>query len=79
MRPPRSIRIPPLLAALTLSLLLAGCAIRIGTVPLISAEGVPLVPSVCREGGWQELNDDQGEPFENQGDCVSFVQTRGRR
>lgn len=79
MRPSRSIRTPLALAALTLALLLAGCAIRIGTVPLISAEGVPLAPSVCREGGWQELRDDRGEPFKNQGDCVSFVQSSGRR
>jgi hypothetical protein len=27
----------------------------------------------CKDEGWQNLVDDQGEPFRNQGQCVSFV------
>ena len=27
----------------------------------------------CRDGGWQGLVDHDGRPFENQGDCVSYV------
>jgi hypothetical protein len=27
----------------------------------------------CKDDGWQNLVDDQGEPFRNQGQCVSFV------
>lgn len=27
----------------------------------------------CKADGWQDLVDDQGEPFRNQGQCVSFV------
>jgi hypothetical protein len=57
----------------TVILLLGGCTIRVGARPLVSAAGVPLVPSVCRDGGWQELRDDQRRPFENQGDCIGFV------
>ena len=30
----------------------------------------------CRDDGWQNLVDDQGEPFRNQGQCVSFVAER---
>lgn len=29
----------------------------------------------CRKGGWQSLTDDDGRPFRNQGDCVSYVAT----
>jgi hypothetical protein len=27
----------------------------------------------CKDDGWRNLADDQGEPFRNQGQCVSFV------
>lgn len=26
----------------------------------------------CKLGGWEKLADAEGEPFKNQGDCVSF-------
>lgn len=32
----------------------------------------------CKNGGWQNLLDDQGGSFNNQGDCVSYVATGGR-
>ncbi len=31
----------------------------------------------CKKGGWRSLTDDAGEPFRNQGQCVSWVQRRG--
>jgi hypothetical protein len=31
----------------------------------------------CKDGGWQHLGDDQGRPFRNQGECVSFVTPSG--
>jgi hypothetical protein len=31
----------------------------------------------CKDGGWQGLTDTNGTPFKNQGDCVSFVATKG--
>jgi hypothetical protein len=34
---------------------------------------VPTDKDQCKNGGWQNLADDQGEPFKNQGQCVSFV------
>ena len=39
-----------------------------------------LVPSdedQCKHGGWQDLSNDRGEPFANQGRCVSYVAARG--
>jgi hypothetical protein len=32
----------------------------------------------CKNGGWQYLTDDLGNRFKNQGDCVSFVATKGK-
>ena len=32
----------------------------------------------CKKGGWQYLTDDLGNLFKNQGDCVSYVATKGR-
>ena len=32
----------------------------------------------CKNGGWQNLADDEGNSFKNQGDCVSFVATQGK-
>lgn len=34
---------------------------------------VPTDKDQCKNGGWQNLANDQGEPFKNQGQCVSFV------
>jgi hypothetical protein len=31
----------------------------------------------CKDGGWQNLVDDQAQPFRNQGQCVSFVAPSG--
>jgi hypothetical protein len=32
----------------------------------------------CKQGGWQFLTDDLGNLFKNQGDCVSYVATKGK-
>lgn len=32
----------------------------------------------CKKGGWQNLQDDQGNNFANQGDCVSYYSTGGK-
>jgi hypothetical protein len=34
---------------------------------------VPTDKDQCKNGGWRNLADDQGQPFKNQGQCVSFV------
>ena len=39
---------------------------------------VPTSREQCRNGGWQNLTDNNGTPFRNQGDCVSFFSTGGR-
>ena len=31
----------------------------------------------CKKGGWESFTDDEGTPFKNQGDCVSYVATGG--
>jgi NAD(P)-dependent dehydrogenase (short-subunit alcohol dehydrogenase family) len=28
----------------------------------------------CKNGGWRNLTGNNGTPFENQGECVSFVE-----
>lgn len=41
----------------------------------------PVVPSdknSCMNNGWKTLKDSSGNSFKNQGDCVSFVATKGR-
>ena len=37
----------------------------------------PSTKGDCRKGGWRTFTDDEGTPFRNQGDCVSFVATGG--
>jgi len=37
----------------------------------------PTSADQCKDGGWQGLTDNNGTPFKNQGDCVSFVATDG--
>lgn len=38
---------------------------------------IPQSADDCKKGGWQTRTDDQGTPFKNQGDCVSYVRTGG--
>src|SRR3990167_2904356 len=39
---------------------------------------VPTDKNQCKKGGWKNLVDDEGNPFKNRGDCVSFVSTDGK-
>jgi hypothetical protein len=39
----------------------------------IAPDWQPATTADCKNGAWQNLVDDQGRPFKNQGDCVSFV------
>jgi hypothetical protein len=39
---------------------------------------VPTSTSQCKNDGWQLYVDNNGNPFKNQGDCVSFVATKGK-
>ncbi len=43
-----------------------------------SPSPVPTNKDQCKQGGWQTLADDEGNSFKNQGDCVSFVATKGK-
>jgi hypothetical protein len=39
---------------------------------------VPTSKDDCKNGGWQTLVDNHGNGFKNQGDCVSYVATKGK-
>ena len=39
---------------------------------------IPTSKDDCKKGGWMTRTDDEGRPFKNQGDCVSYVATGGR-
>jgi hypothetical protein len=40
-----------------------------------STPGLPMPTSKddCKHGGWKNFGDAEGNPFKNQGQCVSFV------
>ena len=38
----------------------------------------PSNKNACRKGGWETLVDADGHHFKNQGDCVSYVATKGK-
>ena len=39
---------------------------------------VPTAKDECKNGGWQNLADDEGDAFRNQGQCVSFIERNER-
>ena len=39
---------------------------------------VPQTKDDCKNGGWKNFTDDKGNAFKNQGDCVSYVATKGK-
>jgi hypothetical protein len=49
--------------------------------PLVSGDfvvhdAVPLTSKdQCKDGGWRDFTDDEGHPFENQGQCVAFLES----
>jgi len=45
------------------------------TTPVLT---MPTDKKECMKGGWMNLTDDNGASFKNQGDCVSFVATKGK-
>jgi hypothetical protein len=48
------------------------------TGTLTTPPPVPTDKDQCKNGGWQNLADDLGQPFRNQGQCVSFVEPTPR-
>jgi hypothetical protein len=67
------------LAGMTGEIVLTGTSRGPGTVgEVFTMTGtlttpVPTDKDQCKNGGWRNLADDQGQPFKNQGQCVSFV------
>jgi hypothetical protein len=51
-----------------------------GTATCASSTATPTSKDQCKNGGWQNSNlvDASGNPFKNQGDCVSFVASGGK-
>ena len=41
--------------------------------PIRFGVATPATKAACKKGGWRNLANDQGRPFRNQGQCVSFV------
>ena len=44
---------------------------------IVSGPNTPTNKSDCKHGGWMNLTDAQGNPFENQGQCVAYVNGGG--
>jgi hypothetical protein len=44
----------------------------------VAAFSVATSEASCRDNGWQDVHDDAGRPFRNQGDCVSWVRSAHR-
>lgn len=44
-----------------------------GHVTTYDEKGHPRSKDDCKDGGWMDLGNDEGDAFKNQGDCVSFV------
>jgi hypothetical protein len=64
------------LAIMTTSIVIFG----FGAAASAQDEGSVNTPpnkDVCMQGGWESYTDDEGTPFENQGDCVSYVAAGG--
>jgi hypothetical protein len=52
--------------------------LRGATTPIRFGPVTPTTTAQCKNSGWRSLANDQGEPFRNQGRCVSFVVSRRR-
>ena len=67
-------RFVPILFASALPLL-AACAVEYRAGASLSVQGaaVPETKDDCKDDGWPRLTRPDGSPFENQGDCVSWV------
>jgi hypothetical protein len=59
---------------------LGGGAPELGgaAVPIRFGPETPATKAACKNGGWRNLANDQGQPFRNQGQCVSYVVARRR-
>jgi hypothetical protein len=49
-----------------------------GTVYNFEQFSTPQEKDQCKSGDWMNLTDNNGNPFKNQGDCVSYVATHGK-
>jgi hypothetical protein len=56
----------------------AGIQLNVGASVTVASNPVVTSTDQCKNGGWQTLTDSLRNPFKNQGDCVSFVATKGK-
>jgi hypothetical protein len=52
-----------------------GPSLTWASIPIAFGSPTPQVKADCKPGGWHNYANDQGQPFRNQGQCVSFVVT----
>jgi hypothetical protein len=52
---------------------IANLGIISGDIVVHDARPTPTSTAQCKAGGWRNPVDDEGQPFKNQGQCVSFV------
>lgn len=48
------------------------------TGPGLCVSSTPTSKDQCKDGGWSNYTDGQGNAFKNQGDCVSYVASGGK-
>jgi hypothetical protein len=53
--------------------LLAAGGAQVATTPITFGPFTPASKDHCKNGGWRDLANDRGQPFRNQGQCVSYV------
>jgi hypothetical protein len=72
---------PDTIAADTSSPSGTGCGGGGAESPLVAGDyvvhdAVPLTSKdQCKDSGWRDFTDDEGHPFENQGQCVAFLES----
>ncbi len=50
----------------------------VASVPISFGPDVPTSRADCKDGGWRNLANDQGQPFRSKGQCVRYVVARRR-
>ena len=57
--------------------LCAGLALTVGITTASAGGGNSDNAKLCQHGGWEDLEREDGSPFKNDGDCVSYAAQGG--
>jgi hypothetical protein len=57
--------------------LCAGLALTVGITTASAGGGNSDNAKLCQQGGWEDLEREDGSPFKNDGDCVSYAAQGG--